>query len=78
MSNSEPLQELSFGTANRPLLDGADTLDVVSSRRSQQHHGLGTLPLLQLADRDVDNAYNEHSLTCKSSQVGHRCLLSRV
>jgi hypothetical protein len=46
MSNSEHLQELSFDTADRPLFDVADTLDVVSSRRSQPHHGPGTLPLL--------------------------------
>lgn len=45
MSNSENLQELSFDTTNQPLFDGADTLDVVSSRRSQLHYGPDTLPL---------------------------------
>jgi hypothetical protein len=44
--------------------DGADTLDVISSRRDQIHHHPGTLPLLQLADWNEDNAYNEHPLIC--------------
>jgi hypothetical protein len=78
MSNSEHLQKLSFGAANQSLLGGADTLDVVSSRRNQQHHGPGTLPLLQLADWNKDNAYDEHPPICRSSQVVHRYLLSRV
>jgi len=64
MSNSEYLQEPSFDTANQLLFDRADTLNVVSSRRSQPHHSPGTLLLLQLADWNEDNAYNKHPLTC--------------
>ena len=64
MSNSEHLQELSSVTADRPQFDAADTLDIVSSCRSQPHHVLDTLPLLQLADWNEDNTYDERPLTC--------------
>lgn len=43
--------------------DEADTSDLPTSRQGQQHHNVGALPLLQLADWDEDNAYDEHPLT---------------
>jgi hypothetical protein len=54
----------SFETTDWPQFDIADTLDAASSRRSQPHHGSGTLPLLQLADWNEDNAYDERPPTC--------------
>jgi hypothetical protein len=77
MSNSEHLQELSFDTADRPQSDVADTLDVVSSCRSQPHHGSGTLPLLQLADWNEDNAYDERPPTCIYYSIEWKLILER-
>jgi hypothetical protein len=64
MSHSKHLQEPSFDTADQPLFDRADTLDVLSSRRSQAHH-------VKITHHQLKSSCDPEAFSCMQATITH-------